>query len=800
MIKYLFVLFIQLFFYYSLGSLFSKASKNQMSEGMKVLAGISLSYLILIPIMLLPQTISSHVAAFTAISLTAVLAIVKLRKHAFSRSASFLRMVNHSKTYSAAFYSLCALMLIIFIILYITPLFGHDGKVIYFMKAKLLFEEGSRSIFEKYRLIPHNKYPLLLSLQEFLSLSLSFSSNPDYSSVIMFIIVIAVAWSTVATFASRGKVMRGFLLAIVYFSIPIHFMADGGFISRYADFPVSAFLLGLCISFYAKRQVESSLLFLFSLPLIKNEGYMIFLSFIIAVLFFSRESIREMAGKRIDKAIMTVGAFVLFFSVILKYLRYSPLEETSFRFLFSNLSFAAHLPKVLFDSFLQFINPASFGAVGIVVLIYSLLRFRRRPLFDIIFIACLSAVGYGIIICLIGGDFYKSASEILGRLNYQFMLPLLFFVFHDSLEVSSDEQKSEEINISKKSAKERGGMVLKWGLTVLSLIITIEIVSRLYWALFFKVNFFDRDGLKHLFYPQTALIEKETGKDDGKVRILLLGGSVLHSEYGNFSDKLECEMKRKSGQEYMVYNASYPAHTSLDSYYKYMTLSNVRFDYVFFYHTINELRANNVPTADYRRNYSHYSYYYLINSLMNDPLAGFTVIPFTARYLISRLGERSGLFVYVPIHYPKEDWLSYGRYVKSAESFTKNIERIRKIAVSKGEKLVIGTFAHYIPENYSKDLFDKKMLDYNEHYFPVELWGSAENVKRGLLVHNHILRETFSEKQGVIIVNFESLIPEGKTYFNDACHLTEAGCSLLAENLASAIINDIENVHEDKED
>lgn len=793
MIKFFFVLFVQLFFYYSLGSLFSKASKNEMSEGMKVLAGIGLSYFILIPIMLLPQRVSSHAAAITAISSVAFLSIVKLRKGAFARSASFLRMVNHSRAYSAAFYSLCALMLIIFIILYVTPLFGHDGKVIYFMKAKLLFEEGAKSIFERYRLIPHNKYPLLLSLQEFLSLSLSFSSDPFYSSVIIFILALAVAWSAVAAFASAGHITWGILFAIVYFSIPIHYMADGGFVSRYADFPLSAFLFALCVSFFAKRQMESSLLFMFSLPLIKNEGYAIFISFVFSALLFNRESLKYIAGKRIDKTILILGASALFFSVILKYLRYSPLEETSFRFLLSNTSYIKHFPKVIFDSVLQFVNPVNFGAVGIAILIYMLFRFRRRPLIDVVFISALSSAGYGIVICLIGGDFYKSAYEILGRLNYQFMLPLLFFAFYDSLGTSGDKNESEEKNGSKRIGMGAGKKVLKWSLIFLSATLAVELIFRLFWAVAFKVNPFDGDGLKNLFYPQVAQTEKEAADDDGNIRVLLLGGSVLYSDYGKFSEKLKDELRRMTGGDCEVYNASFPAHTSLDSYYKYKMLSNVRFDYVFFYHTINELRANNAPTAVYKRDYSHYSYYYLINSLMNDPLSRFTVIPFTVRYVMSRIGERTGLFVYVPTHYPKEDWVEYGRYVKSAESFMKNMENIRKIAVSKNEKMIIGTFAHYIPENYSKELFDKKMLDYNEHYFPVELWGDLENIKTGLLIHNFLIREVFSGKQGVLIANFESMIPEGREYFDDVCHMTEKGCSLMASELSDIILKDLES-------
>ncbi len=791
MIKFIAVFLIQTMFYYSLGALFARVSKNSLSAGLKIIAGVSLSYIVIIPTLLLPVKAGSLTVAFIAMASALLLLILKINRHVLDESIAWIKKIKANRIYMTAFVSVCSLLLFVFIVMYVTPLFGHDGKVIYFLKAKILFEEGSRGIFEKYRLIPHNQYPLLLSLQEFLSLSLSFSSEPIYSSVITLILLMSVSWAMISAFDSQSKLLTGILILLIYLTLPIHYRADNGFISRYADFPLSAFLLSLCIVFFINRQVKASMLFLFSLPLIKNEGYMIFTAFIFVILLFDRRVLAKIKSSKFNLAVFWTGIFVLSLSVILKYLRYSAFEETSAKYILHNFSYLIHLPEVLFKAIIEFFNPMNFGIVNIILFVFAILLVKKRPLLQVLLLAGISLLGYGAIICLVGGDFYKTSSEILSRLNYQFTLPLMFFT---AFEFNFSE---ENIKTAKNESNEKFKMkinikairnVLAGAIVIL---LFIEIIFRLFWLLFFHVPFFDREGLKHLFYPEVKRIEQSYEDNDSKLSILILGGSVLYKDYGDFKEDFERDLEERLNEKVNVYNASFPAHTSLDSYYKYKMLQDKHFDFVFFYHSINELRTNNVPTAKFKDDYSHYSYYYLVNQLMSDPLSDYMVTPFTLKFIVNSILEKMQIREYVPAHTPRENWTKYGIYIKSAESFISNISKISKIAEKKRERLIIGTFANYIPEDYSRDKFERDIKGNEDRYFPVELWGEPKNINAGLILHNYLLHDFVLRHHDVMLVDLETMIPKNREFFGDVCHLTEEGCSILAEYVSSSIIKDI---------
>lgn len=449
MIKFFAVFLIQTLFYYSLGDLFAQVSKNNLNVGLKIIAGVWFSYFVIIPTLFLPVKAGSLAVAFVAVVL-ALLLVFKINRHLFDEGIAWIKKVKANRIYMTAFVSVCSLLLFIFIIMYVTPLFGHDGKLIYFLKAKILFEEGSRGLFEKYRLIPHNQYPLLFSLQEFLSLSLSFSNDPVYSSVITLILLISVSWAIVSVFDSRSKPLTGIIILLIYLTLPIHYRADNGFISRYADFPISVFLLSLCIAFFINRQIKSSMIFLFSLPLIKNEGYMMFVAFVFVILLFDRKVFTKIKSSKSNLSVFWIGIFALSLSIILKYLRYSAFEETGLKYILNNFLYLIHLPEVLFKAIIEFFNPMNFGIVNIILFVIAILRIKNKTLVQVFLLSGISLLGYGAIICLIGVDFYKTSSEILSRLNYQFALPLIFFTAY-GFTFNEENIKTAKISQMKKS-------------------------------------------------------------------------------------------------------------------------------------------------------------------------------------------------------------------------------------------------------------------------------------------------------------------------------------------------------------
>ena len=79
-----------------------------------------------------------------------------------------------------------------------------------------------------------------------------------------------------------------------------------------------------------------------------------------------------------------------------------------------------------------------------------------------------------------------------------------------------------------------------------------------------------------------------------------------------------------------------PGHTSLDSYYKYRSLSAARFDLVFIYDGFNEVRANNAPPEVFRDDYSHYGYYVLLRDIIDRHKLWPLTTPYTIQFIIKR--------------------------------------------------------------------------------------------------------------------------------------------------------------------
>jgi hypothetical protein len=286
---------------------------------------------------------------------------------------------------------------------------------------------------------------------------------------------------------------------------------------------------------------------------------------------------------------------------------------------------------------------------------------------------------------------------------------------------------------------------------------------------------FGTTRLLHGYYPEILNMRKTSPKPPA-IQILFLGGSVL-SSYG-FSD-IERQLRDFISLEFSrpvtIHNLAVPAHSSRDSMLKYEMLKNQQFDLVLYYDSINDVRANNCPKEVFKTNYHHYSWYRDVDRIRLHQNGSFTVIPYVVGTLFSRIRTP----VFIPAHEPRPEWMHYGNDLKTPPVFKQHLRKIAQLAAQKREPLLIATMDFYVPQNYDKELFHRKLLDYGKHTSPIELWGIPRNVIMGISAHNESLRHLVSEmgSDRVFLVDLEGTLPRKKRYFDDICHLTPAGSS-----------------------
>lgn len=327
---------------------------------------------------------------------------------------------------------------------------------------------------------------------------------------------------------------------------------------------------------------------------------------------------------------------------------------------------------------------------------------------------------------------------------------------------------------------------------ILFLLLLAELGARAFWVTRGVPFCTAQRRIYRSFYPGVAGLERsETSGTDAEdsFDVLLLGGSVLNPRYGDIEHVLRERLTRAIGKPVNVYNLAEPAHTSLDSDYKYEHLSAISFDVVLVYHGINELRANNCPPDVFQEDYSHFSWYKLINDYERRARSRWFVLPYTVKFFAVKVVGRLGWSGFLPTHEPDPTSLAYGCDVKTVTSFRKNLGGIVETAQRRGEPVVLMSFAYYLPGDYSEDKFESRQLDYTVHTFPVELWGEPECVAKGLGAHNEVAEELARASEGVWFVDQDSLIPDDGRHFNDICHLTHEGCERFAENLVNVILS-----------
>lgn len=323
------------------------------------------------------------------------------------------------------------------------------------------------------------------------------------------------------------------------------------------------------------------------------------------------------------------------------------------------------------------------------------------------------------------------------------------------------------------------------------LLLPLEIASRAYWVWKEHLSFFAPEAM-YIFYPAVKPAhEAKIAPDDGYYDILFLGGSVIYEagKWDKSTALLQDKLKTVTDKPIRVFNVARPSHSTRDSLFKYRFLADKHFDLVILYDSINEVRANNCPPEMFRNDYSHYSWYHKLNFFEHYRFFKICTLPYTLYSLWTDIKERKGWIKFVPTDIPKDEWVDFGKDIKSAKPFEDNLNAILALAEKRHEKVLLSTFAFYVPRDYSYFKFRTKQLDYAAHTFYIEVWGKPEYVMLGILKHNQTIRAIARGHPKISFLDEYSKMPKGKLYYDDICHLTDKGHEKLLSDFAEAVTN-----------
>ena len=280
------------------------------------------------------------------------------------------------------------------------------------------------------------------------------------------------------------------------------------------------------------------------------------------------------------------------------------------------------------------------------------------------------------------------------------------------------------------------------------------------------------------YYPNLFKARNaEIVESDRTLDVLLLGASVLEQVAPVF----ERMLSESTTRPVRVFALSTSAHTSRDSYFKFMQLKHQPFDLVVVYNGINDVRMNCVADELYQADYTHCRHYRSINRASE---AGALSIKGTA---LDRMDQWIGLDELIP------ERIDFGDSIKTPPAYRANLEGIINEASARPARVVLMTFAIWIPPEYSEERFLEGTLNYGEgrYQIPVETWGKKDNVIRTIAAQNDEVRDLAS-KHDVIFVDQARLMPKDGRHFSDVCHLTELGLERFAKNLLDGIQSQLE--------
>jgi len=321
------------------------------------------------------------------------------------------------------------------------------------------------------------------------------------------------------------------------------------------------------------------------------------------------------------------------------------------------------------------------------------------------------------------------------------------------------------------------GTLLLFGL------IGLEPVARLYWAVVHRVPFFGTSQIWKTFYPEWDLSGIEsapTGREDGFFDVLILGASTVAPK--GITQDLQEELTKSVVRPVRVWNLACPGRLSIDNVRLYERAFDRRFDLVVYYQGINDVFMNNTPPGSFRDDYSHSYHVRRYDAFQQQDGIACFALSFTLKYLVCMK-----LDLWKISNRPRGEYATFAADLRTPPVFQANLERLASMAAERGDRLMIMTFAYYIPRDYSEEAFAAKQLDYDLHLVNIGTWGLPGPLRRGIDAHNERIVRVHDQQPDLLYVDQRALIPDGKQYWHDCCHFTDAGCRLWAQNVAKVV-------------
>ncbi len=325
------------------------------------------------------------------------------------------------------------------------------------------------------------------------------------------------------------------------------------------------------------------------------------------------------------------------------------------------------------------------------------------------------------------------------------------------------------------------------GILVLLVLVLGEVAARLVLGRVMKAEFWHPDTVLFHFYPEMRKpMTISIRRADDFYDVLLIGGSVLHASWGNVATILQQDLPAAVGRKVRIHNVAWPAHMSWDSRFKYRLLEDQEFDLVVTYDGINDLRANHCSESEFRLDYSHMMWYQQLGRIESHRELKLVALPYTLSFAGLFITTRFGWTHYYSAQSTGgPEAPSCGE--RSGQAVRHNLTEILDLAARKHETVALCTFAYYVAPGYSLEKFNSKELDYGLHRSAAELWGSPEEVTRGLDAHNTVIHDLARGQSNVFLVDQNQRIPKNGAHFDDVCHLTALGSKAFVTNLLDAL-------------
>ena len=286
----------------------------------------------------------------------------------------------------------------------------------------------------------------------------------------------------------------------------------------------------------------------------------------------------------------------------------------------------------------------------------------------------------------------------------------------------------------------------------------------------------------------------------GQFRVLGLGASnfVTGGFQPDFQRRLdEAQRFREKKLSVRFVSSGVPAQMSYDALWKYQYwYRGYDFDLVVYYNGINDARANNYPSEVFRDDYTQFPYYQRFAP----------VFEWIDRHpaLSSSFGVTLGVSLYhrlkvqlepafrreAPYNDPREDpWLGEGADVKTLPVFLRNTEEVLRVARERGQKVLLLTFAYYLPDDYTNERFFAHQTDYSfsPDSVATEVWGRKENVVAAIEAHNQAIRRVARNHPDALFFDMAKYLPRDREHFIDICHWTDLGREVFARGVLEAI-------------